>query len=280
MKIIGSDLAKSLGEPTSDLVKCFKITLKTGESLGFTESPEDLEVDGLTYKSCCGFGEESQSSFSDMTGSDARVVAILDGVAMDPGEIVSGRFDGASIDIFLVHRKHLEYGKVTIIGGFIDSLGLAGGKVYFNVVGVLSVLEKTLGNIYSPLCRARFCDPKCSLGAQSYSFSGTIAALASETEFRTDSGPVATKPDDYFRYGLVKFLDGPSARVSIEVRQSRGGSIVTSVSLPRGLEVGNQFSIIAGCDKKFSSCIEKFQNAINFRGEPNLPRTTKVYKFY
>jgi uncharacterized phage protein (TIGR02218 family) len=105
-------------------------------------------------------------------------------------------------------------------------------------------------------------------------------SLASETEFYTDSESVLGKEENYFKYGLVRFMDGPSIDSSMEIKQSHGGNIVLSASLANGMEAGNQFTILAGCDKKFSSCIEKFQNAINFRGEPNLPRTTKVYKFY
>ncbi|MDR1494751.1 MAG: DUF2163 domain-containing protein [Rickettsiales bacterium] len=280
MKIIANDLAKSLAESTPDLTKCFKITLKSGETLGFTESSEDLSVDGFTYKSCCGFEEGRQTSFSDMTSSNTSVIAILNSVGVDRREIFSGKFDGASIDIFIVNQKHLEYGKITVTSGFIDFIKISGEQIYFNVAGISSVLEKTLGSIYSPLCRAKFCDSKCSLNILNYTFYGEIEALVSEVEFHTNSEAVVTKTDDYFRYGLVKFIDGPSSGISVEIKQSRTGNIVLGTSLMDGMEVGNQFSIVAGCSKKFSSCVDKFQNAINFRGEPNLPRTTKVYKFY
>ena len=40
---------------------------------------------------------------------------------------------------------------------------------------------------------------------------------------------------------------------------------------PYKMEIGDQFEVIAGCDKQFNTCINKFNNAINFRGEPHLP---------
>ncbi|MDR2777415.1 MAG: DUF2163 domain-containing protein [Rickettsiales bacterium] len=280
MKSIGSDLARSLAEHTVDLSKCFKITLKNGDTLGFTEGPKDIRLDDLLYRSCCGFEEDRQTSFSDMTSGNCNLIAIIDNVNVDRREVLSGKFDGAAVDIFMVNREHLDYGKITIIGGFVDSIGIEGEKIRFDIVGVLSVLEKTMGDIYSPLCRAEFCDHRCSLDAQNYTFSGTIASLTSEIEFHTSSESVLEKEDDYFKYGLVRFIDGPSASSSMEIKQSHEGNIVLNTSLANGMELGNQFTLVAGCDKKFSSCIEKFQNAINFRGEPNLPRTTKVYKFY
>jgi uncharacterized phage protein (TIGR02218 family) len=280
MKSIGSNLARSLSEPTLGLVKCFKITLKNGEMLGFSECPEDIVVEDTLYRSCCGFEESGQSSFSDMTSGESSLVAIVDNVGVDIGEIISGKFDGAMVDIFMVDREHLSYGKISIISGSMDSIKISGERVYFNITGIMGVLEKTIGNVYSPLCRAQFCDAKCSLNIHNHTFFGEITSVPNETEFHTDSESILTKAEDYFKYGLVKFVDGPSAGSSVEVKQSHEGNIVTSTSLPKGLEAGNQFSLVTGCDKKFSSCIEKFQNAINFRGEPNLPRTTKVYRFY
>ncbi|MDR1425790.1 MAG: DUF2163 domain-containing protein [Rickettsiales bacterium] len=280
MKNIGSDLARSLAASSANLIKCFKITLKDHSVLGFSEGPEDISVDEILYKSCCGFEEKNQTSFSDMTSGDSNLVAILDNVGVDREDIIAGKFDGAAIEVFMTVREHPEYGKIVIISGFVGSIKIYGEKIYFNIVGVMGVLEKTIGNIYSPLCRVGFCSKKCSLDLQSYTFTGTISSLVSETEFHTDSGTISTKVEDYFKYGLVRFIDGPSAGSSMEVKQSYGGNIVLAMSVAKGMEVGNQFTVVAGCDKKFSSCIERFQNAINFRGEPNLPRTTKVYKFY
>jgi uncharacterized phage protein (TIGR02218 family) len=40
--------------------------------------------------------------------------------------------------------------------------------------------------------------------------------------------------------------------------------------------VGNSFSLVAGCDKSFTTCAEKFNNAINFRGEPHVPGIDKM----
>ena len=48
---------------------------------------------------------------------------------------------------------------------------------------------------------------------------------------------------------------------------------------PFNINVGDKFEITAGCDKEFSTCCSKFNNAINFRGEPNIPRNEKILKF-
>jgi hypothetical protein len=35
---------------------------------------------------------------------------------------------------------------------------------------------------------------------------------------------------------------------------------------------------VAGCDKELDTCIARFNNAVNFRGEPFVPGTDKILK--
>ena len=53
--------------------------------------------------------------------------------------------------------------------------------------------------------------------------------------------------------------------------QTQSGAI--SLWLPAGaaIEIGDQFTATAGCDKRFDTCRTKFSNAANFRGFPFMP---------
>jgi uncharacterized phage protein (TIGR02218 family) len=46
--------------------------------------------------------------------------------------------------------------------------------------------------------------------------------------------------------------------------------------MPFNISAGDEFTIVAGCDKASRTCIEKFNNIINFRGEPDLPGMDKL----
>jgi uncharacterized phage protein (TIGR02218 family) len=37
------------------------------------------------------------------------------------------------------------------------------------------------------------------------------------------------------------------------------------------VDVGDAFTITAGCDKHFKTCKAKFDNSVNFRGFPHVP---------
>jgi uncharacterized phage protein (TIGR02218 family) len=56
------------------------------------------------------------------------------------------------------------------------------------------------------------------------------------------------------------------------VKNFKNGEIELILPSIYKLEIGDEYSIIAGCDKNFSSCITKFDNALNFRGEPYISK--------
>ncbi|XVN43247.1 MAG: phage BR0599 family protein [Candidatus Rickettsia vulgarisii] len=41
--------------------------------------------------------------------------------------------------------------------------------------------------------------------------------------------------------------------------------------MPDNMKHHKNTKITAGCDKKFITCCNKFNNAVNFRGEPLIP---------
>lgn len=279
MRNISDGFRESLEDDSIILKKCFKIKLKNGTILAFTEFSEDIEFDGITYKSF-DVSNKKYSNFSDITTDDTEIIAVIDDDSIKKEFILSNDFDDAEIEIFFVNVEHLEYGSVILTNGFIDSVSIVEDKVYFNIKGKLSLLEKTIGDTYSPLCRAKFCDKKCSLNIANYKFTGEIASVIEDTVFYTDDPIIKSKEKDYFKYGYLKFTNGENIGRTIEIKQSESGNITISASLVKKIKVGDEFDIFVGCDKKFETCCEKFNNAVNFRGEPNLPRTTKVYKFY
>jgi len=48
--------------------------------------------------------------------------------------------------------------------------------------------------------------------------------------------------------------------------------------MPFDIAIGDSFEIQAGCDKTFETCINRFNNAINFRGEPHMPGQDEILK--
>lgn len=75
----------------------------------------------------------------------------------------------------------------------------------------------------------------------------------------------------YFAYGHVIFTSGQNAGFEMDVKTFAPGHVTLAMSMPYPLAVGDTYSITAGCDRLFGTCKNRWNNVVNFRGEPYLP---------
>lgn len=83
-------------------------------------------------------------------------------------------------------------------------------------------------------------------------------------------------PDDCMNNGLLLWTDGPNAGKAMEVRAFTGGDdsqvLELFLAMPFDITVGDVARLYRGCQKRRDEdCVAVFNNAINFRGEPDLP---------
>ncbi len=82
----------------------------------------------------------------------------------------------------------------------------------------------------------------------------------------------------YFAYGTLQFTSGQNAGYKNEIRAFAPGEITLALPMPYPVAVGDEFTISAGCDRSMGTCIGRFNNIVNFRGEPYVPGTDTIYK--
>lgn len=75
----------------------------------------------------------------------------------------------------------------------------------------------------------------------------------------------------FFAYGKVTFTSGQNAGFSMDVKAFAPGVVTLAMTLPYPLAVGDTYTIVAGCDRLFGTCKARFNNVVNFRGEPYIP---------
>jgi hypothetical protein len=88
----------------------------------------------------------------------------------------------------------------------------------------------------------------------------------------------------YYDGGLIHFLSGANAGLSIEMKQVSslaGGAVNIQLYLktPFAVVAGDQFVAVPGCDKRRSTCKDKFHNIVNFQGEPDVPGNDFLLSF-
>jgi uncharacterized phage protein (TIGR02218 family) len=104
---------------------------------------------------------------------------------------------------------------------------------------------------------------------------GTVTAVEAAFAFSDSS---KTQANDYFSGGVVRFTSGANSGLAMEVRDFSSSRFGLFLPLPYAIAIGDHYSVTAGCDKQFDTCIGRFNNALNFRGEPHVPGTDKLFE--
>jgi hypothetical protein len=80
----------------------------------------------------------------------------------------------------------------------------------------------------------------------------------------------------YFDFGVITFTSGNNDGLSMEVRSYVVGQITLQLPMPYACQVGDTYTMHAGCDKSVTTCHDRFANVVNFRGEPYLPGIDQI----
>ena len=74
----------------------------------------------------------------------------------------------------------------------------------------------------------------------------------------------------YFDHGVITFTSGLNNGLAMEIKAYTVGQITLQLPMPYLVVAGDTYSIHAGCDKAIETCRDRFDNVVNFRGEPWL----------
>jgi uncharacterized phage protein (TIGR02218 family) len=171
-------------------------------------------------------------------------------------------------------------GSVTLFRGFIGEITLRDGRFHAELRSLTHLLKQNIGELTSPTCRVRrLGDAQCKLPVDGFRVARIVADIASATRI-VFAGE--THASGYFEYGLITFTTGANAGVTREIKShafvSGSAQIDLRLAFALPVSVGDEAVLEAGCDRRFSTCRDKFANGVNFRGEPLLPGNDQVLR--
>ena len=249
---------------------CWKLELQNGKVMGFTSNDEDLFFDGVTYEAATGFEPSVVDTTADMSVDNLDVEGMLSDDRITEDDIAAGLYDFAKMTIYLVNWQDLNLPKHIIRRGTIGQITNSQIGFTAEVRGMMESYQQTGSEVYQKLCRAQLGDSECKIDLAAWQANGVIEKVYNAVAFDTSLVAAA----GLFDYGVITFTSGKNNNAQVEVvTQAATGKITLYLPAPYCPAVGDTFIIVAGCDKNFSTCTNKFQNRYNFRGEPYVPGT-------
>ena len=273
MRTASTNMALHLAGEVTTLAVCWKLSLVGGTIMGFTDHTSDLTISSQLYKAATGFSPTSVETKDKFSVDNLDVAGILDAAAITEADIMAGKYDFAEIEIFLVNVTDLSQGTVTQRRGWLGEVTMKNGQFVAEVRGLAQKLSQNIVDLYSPTCRAVFGDGRCKANLASYTVGGTVNTVSSRQILISNSMMQAA---GYFSGGEIQWITGANAGRRMEIKEFANKQFTLVLPMPNNVAVGDTFNAIAGCDKTIASCIAKFNNAVNFRGEPYVPGMDKM----
>lgn len=253
----------------SNYAICWHIQLTNGDQLRLTNYNEDINIKDYKYIAESIFTYKSIEKSSELLAGKNEICGIICDKYFKRQDIINGKLNDAYIEIFLINTNHLDNGKLILNQGYVSNIKIIDNKFIANISSLKNKFNNKITNSFSQNCRAKFCDKDCSLYEENYKFYGKISkVLSNNTLFDAERN----EENFYFNFGEITFISGNNTGLCFQVKNFKNGEIELNLPSIYKLAVGDTYAIIAGCDKNFSSCVTKFNNALNFRGEPYISK--------
>lgn len=208
-----------------------------------------------------------------------EITALNDGELFNPDEVQAGLWKYAKWRCF---RYRWDVAPVTIANdvetlarGWFGEITMNTLTVKVELRGLAQLLQQPVGIVGQRDCRARLGDALCRVNLATYTHSLTVTSVTSKQVF-TATG--ATQAEDYFGEGLVTWLTGNNAGLEMKVKAfAVGGQFTLMLPSWLAIQVGDTFTAVAGCRKRaMEDCKTKFNNILNFQGEPHRPTVDQI----
>jgi uncharacterized phage protein (TIGR02218 family) len=274
MRPLTAGLEAHIRGPATTLCHAWKLTRRDGLVLGFTDHDQKLEFDGVVFSAASGFQASEVESATGLSVGNGEVAGAFASDAISESDLREGRYDGATIEVYAVNWAAPDE-RVLRHSHVLGEVSIAGGAFRAELRGLAHRLDRMSGRVYGRRCDADLGDARCRVAVKGAVFSTTAAVVSVPAADQILVDGLNAYADGWFAHGLLQWTTGANAGLSVEILEHRkepGRAMLTLWAEPANRPVaGDAFTIIAGCDKSFSTCKGKFANELNFRGFPHMP---------
>jgi uncharacterized phage protein (TIGR02218 family) len=274
MRSIPAPLAAELASGATTLCRCWKAIRSDGGRFGFTDHDRDLTFDSVTFRAATGLEASEAEALLGLAVGGGEVSGALSTEALTDKDIEAGLWDGATIETWLVDWRDVTR-RMLLDAGQIGEIRRQGEAFTAEVRSLAQGLDQDQGRRYNALCDAELGDARCgvSLTSAANRLMTSVAGVPDATSF-TFMATAGFDPG-LFTGGAARFSSGiNSGQIVAIMGHTRVGSldVITLWSALRApLAPGDPLALTVGCDKRFSTCRDRFANVPNFRGFPHIP---------
>lgn len=263
---------------TKHLCRCWRIDTVDGQIFGYTSHTRAFTFESLIYEPILGFTASALKATENLSPDNITLSAFLS--SQNEKDIYAGVFDNATVSVFIVNYLDLTMGKIIEKTGFVGEITRSEGQFSAEINGLAILLNTKIGRVYGIACDARLGDARCgvNLATAAFTTTGTIASSPTPTltSFGVSlvGGPFTSA---WFTEGKIQFTSGSNNGMARDIRMHTGNTFMTFLPFPFDVVAGDAFTAVVGCTKDLTTCLNKFDNVVRFRGFPYVPTNEDVF---
>jgi uncharacterized phage protein (TIGR02218 family) len=170
MRSIPSSLQDKLSSGITTLCRCWRISRRDGVVLGFTDHDEDVLLDGLACRAGTGLSASEATAQLGLAVTGSEISGALSGDALTEADLAAGRYDAATIEVFLVDwSEPLPF--VLLSKGSLGEVRREGQAFAAELRGLADRLNEQSGRLYTAACGADLGDSRCTIDLADPAFS-------------------------------------------------------------------------------------------------------------
>ena len=248
-------------------VLCWRIERRDGVTIGLTGHDHDLWIEGLCYRAAPGLTPSAILRGDGLDPDLMEASGALTSAVIAERDLMAGRWDGARVAALAVDWNGVE-ASVPLGQGEIGAVQLAEGGFTAELRGVGALLDRPVAEETSPDCRASLGDRRCRVAMAGRRQFARVTGWDGEDGLTLDTvEPVANA----YGQGRLIWFGGANAGLETMVNRSEGNRLWLSAAPAFAVEGTPLIELVEGCDKRLETCLSRFGNVVNFRGEPFLP---------
>ena len=263
-----------LKQGVTTVARTWAITRADGLTLGFTDHDLPLTFDGITFEAEAGLTARAIAQTTGLAVDNTEAMGALIDDRISEADINAGLYDGAQVRSWLVNWDNVDDRKL-LFQGTVGEIRRKDHMFEAELRGLSEQLNRPLGRVYQKPCGAVLGDAACRVNTNAAAFHAIrpIVDIRGRQQFIFEN--MDDFAADWFTRGRLRVTSGAGSSLlgwiksdTIEGNQRR---MELWQPLRADIRPGDTAKIEVGCDKRATTCREKFNNIINFQGFPFLP---------
>lgn len=269
MRDIPEQMTGALASGVTTFARCWRVSRRDGATLGFTDHDGDIVFDGVAFRAATGMTASAAESALGLAVTGLDVVGALDDAALTDADLARGLYDGAAVALFLVDWANPS-SRLLLFSGALGEVARESAVFSAELRSLTHALAQPQGRLYQRACDADLGDIRCGvdLTAPTHRGEGNVTAV---TGVRAFTASALASRGEVFARGRLVWISGANAGAAVEIRRHAGAVVELAEAPAMPIAAGDGFTATAGCDKAWATCRDRFANALNFRGFPQMP---------